>query len=81
MYHGDKNGKPEHRVALFSHGGFFMHFLTAALGVKMRRNKANENEYWFLKNNCAITRLDVSNNHVLVVYVNRTGFLSENLIT
>ncbi len=81
MSHGDKNGKPEHRVALFSHGGFFMHFLTAALGVKMRRNKANDNEYWFLKNNCAITRLDVSNNHVLVVYVNRTGFLSDNLIT
>ncbi len=67
--------------ALFSHGGFFNHFLTAALGVKLRRNEANDNEYWFLKNNCAITRLDISNNHLLIVYLNRIDFMSDDLIT
>jgi 2,3-bisphosphoglycerate-dependent phosphoglycerate mutase len=79
--HGDKEGQPEQRVALVSHGGFFMHLMTTALEIKMRRNKEFAHDYWFLMNNCAMTRLDVSSDHVLVAYVNRTDFLPSHLIT
>lgn len=79
--HGDKNGQPEHRVALVSHGGFFMHLLTAALKIEMRRIKEFEHEYWFLMNNCGITRLDVIDHQVLVAYINHTDFLPDHLIT
>jgi 2,3-bisphosphoglycerate-dependent phosphoglycerate mutase len=79
--HGDRDGQPEHRVALVSHGGFFMHLLTAALGIEMRRIREFDHEYWFLMNNCGITRLDVTDGRVLVMYVNRTDFLPSNLIT
>jgi len=81
MRHADQDGRSEHRVALVSHGGFFMHFLTSALGIEMRRIEEFDYEYWFLKNNCAITRIDVIEERVLVVYVNRTDFLPDSLIT
>ena len=79
--HADRDGRLEHRVAIVSHGGFFMHLLTIALGIEMRRIKEFDHEYWFLKNNCAITRIDVYDERVLVVYVNRTDFLPDDLIT
>jgi 2,3-bisphosphoglycerate-dependent phosphoglycerate mutase len=79
--HGDKEGEPEHHVVLVSHGGFFMHLLTAALGIQMRRIQEFDHEYWFLMNNCGITRLDVINGRVLVMYVNRIDFLPSDLIT
>lgn len=79
--HADREGKPEHRVALVSHGGFFMHLLTTALKIEMRRIEEFDHEYWFLMNNCGITRLDVTNDRVLVMYVNRTDFLPSDLIT
>jgi 2,3-bisphosphoglycerate-dependent phosphoglycerate mutase len=79
--HADRDDCPEHRVAIISHGGFFMHLLTTALGVEMRQIKEFEHEYWFLKNNCAITRIDIHDEHVLIAYVNRTDFLPDNLIT
>jgi len=79
--HGDRPGQPEHRVAIVSHGGFFMHLFTTALGVKMRSVEDSHHEYWFLMNNCAITRLDVKDNRVLVAYTNRNGFLPHHLIT
>jgi 2,3-bisphosphoglycerate-dependent phosphoglycerate mutase len=79
--HADQDGQAEQRVALFSHGGFFMNLLTAALEIEMRRVKEFEHEYWFLMNNCGITRLDVTNGRVLVMYVNQTDFLADHLIT
>ena len=79
--HGDREGQPEQRVALVSHGGFFMYLFTTALGIKMRRNEEFDHDYWFLMNNCGITRLDVSDDHVQVAYVNRTDFLPSNMIT
>jgi len=79
--HGDRYNQPEHRIALISHGGFFMHLFTTALKIPMRRIKEFEHEYWFLMNNCGITRLDVTDGNVLVHYVNRTDFLTDDLIT
>jgi 2,3-bisphosphoglycerate-dependent phosphoglycerate mutase len=79
--HADRPGQPEHRVAFFSHGGFFMYLLTAALNVEMRRIEEFKHEYWFIMNNCGITYLDVKDGQVLVAYTNRTDFLSDDLIT
>ena len=79
--HADQDGQPEHRVAIVSHGGFFMHLLTAALKIEMRRIQEFDHEYWFLMNNCAITRLDFTEGRVLVNYVNHTNFLPPALIT
>ncbi len=79
--HGDREGQREHRVAIVSHGGFFMLLFTTALGIEMRRNQESHNEYWFLMNNCSVTRLDVKNDQVLVAYTNRNDFLEDHLIT
>ena len=79
--HGDQADQPEHRIALVSHGGFFMHLFTTALDIKMRPTEDGDHDYWFLMNNCGITRLDISDGHVEVTYVNRTDFLPAHLIT
>jgi len=78
--HGDQDGRPEHRVGFVSHGGFFMQLLTCAIQVEMRRIADWMHEYWFLMNNCAITRIDVKD-QVLVCYTNRNNFLPAELIT
>jgi len=80
--HADQPGQPEQRVAIVSHGGFYMSLLTTALGVEMRRivEEVDLHTYWFLMNNCAITRLDVTN-RVLVQYTNRADFLPDEMIT
>jgi len=79
--HGDKPGMSEHNVALISHGGFFNCLLTAALGVKMQRLENNKHKFWFIMNNCGITRIDVMGGQVFIAYTNRINHLRENLIT
>jgi 2,3-bisphosphoglycerate-dependent phosphoglycerate mutase len=79
--HGDMDGQSEHRVAMVSHGGFFMYLLATALNIELHRNEEFNHQYWFLMNNCGITRLDVSNDHVQITYINRTDFLPDYLIT
>ncbi len=78
--HGDQPDRPEHRVAIVSHGGFFMQLLTCALQIEMRRIDDSMHEYWFLMNNCGITRIDVLD-QVLICYTNRNEFLPAALIT
>ncbi len=78
--HGDQPNRPEHRVAIVSHGGFFMYLFTTALGIPMRRLDDDMHEYWFSMNNCAITRLDVSR-QISIQYTNRSDFLPDDLIT
>jgi 2,3-bisphosphoglycerate-dependent phosphoglycerate mutase len=77
--HGDQPGKPEQRVAIVSHGGFFMYLFTTALGVQMRRIQESHHAYWFDMFNCGITRIDVKD-QVRVAYTNRTDFLPDHLI-
>lgn len=79
--HADRSGEPEHRVAIVSHGGFFMYLFTAALKLEMRRLDEAKHEYWFIMNNCGITRLDIQDGRVVVAYTNRTDFLTPDLIT
>ena len=78
--HGDKDGQPEHRVAIFSHGGFFTHLLFAILKSPWRQ-AANEMRSWFSMNNCAISRIDFRAGEVSIVYLNRTDHLPDRLIT
>ena len=78
--HSDKRGKPEDRVALVSHGGFFMHLMCAILDLPWK-NASNGLKSWFLLNNCSLSRIDVKDEHVTISYLNRTDHLPGHLIT
>ena len=78
--HRDQEGRPEHRVALVSHGGFFMRLLSAVLKLPWRQG-AHGLKSWFLLNNCSISRFDVRGDEITVAYTNRTDFLPDQLIT
>ena len=78
--HGDREGQPEHRVAIFSHGGFFGHLICAILQVPWQEI-IDANHIWFATNNCAISRFDFRDGGVSVSYLNRTDHLPDHLIT
>lgn len=78
--HRDKEGQPEHRVALVSHGGFFMRLLSAILQLPWRQ-ASHGLKSWFLLNNCSISRFDIHADEITVAYVNRTDYLPDHLIT
>ncbi len=79
--HGDRPGRPGHRVVFISHGGFFNYLLTSALGVKFPPLDEVRHQFWFLMNNCAISRIDYDMEQVLVCYINRHDYLPGPLIT
>ncbi len=70
-----RHGGSQDRVAVVSHGGFFNLFMAVLLGLNTR------NGYWFLMNNTAISRFDFHDDHVAVIYINRTDHLPAHLIT
>jgi len=78
--HRDKEEQPEHRVALISHGGFFVHLMCAILNIPWRQASQGM-KAWFVLNNCSISRLDVRGNEISVAYLNRTDHLPDHLIT
>jgi len=78
--HGDKEGQPEQRVAVVSHGGFFVHLMCAILNMPWRQ-AAQGMKSWFILNNCSISRLDVHGNEISITYLNRTDHLPDHLIT
>jgi 2,3-bisphosphoglycerate-dependent phosphoglycerate mutase len=78
--HRDQEGLPEQRVALVSHGGFFVHLMCAILNIPWR-TAAQGMKTWFVLNNCSISRLDVRENEVSITYLNRTDHLPDHLIT
>jgi 2,3-bisphosphoglycerate-dependent phosphoglycerate mutase len=78
--HGDKAGQSEHCVAFISHGGFFMHLMCAILDLPFR-NASNGLTFWFLLNNCSISRISIHKGEVTICYINRTGHLPDHLIT
>lgn len=75
--HGDKEGQPEHRIAIFSHGGFFVHLISVILGLPWTETP----QPWFMLNNCAISRFDFRGNQAAIAYLNRTDHLPDRLIT
>lgn len=78
--HGDREGQPEQRVAIFSHGGFFVHLMFAILNTPWRQ-AAHGLKSWFVLNNCSISRIDFQQDEVNIAYLNRTDHLPDHLIT
>jgi 2,3-bisphosphoglycerate-dependent phosphoglycerate mutase len=74
------HGGTHDRVAVVSHGGFFVTVLNLLLHIPETHSR------WFTLNNCAIARIDFDNAHVItnepvVVYTNRAEFLPRELVT
>jgi 2,3-bisphosphoglycerate-dependent phosphoglycerate mutase len=78
--HRDREGLPEHRVALVSHGTFFMHLMCAILNLPFR-TASHGLGFWFLLNNCSISRIALHKDEVTICYLNRTDHLPSHLIT
>jgi broad specificity phosphatase PhoE len=78
--HGDQEGQPEQRIALVSHGGFFMRLLSSMLALSWRQGALGMKS-WFILNNCSISRFDFVKDEFFVQYINRTDHLPANLIT
>ena len=70
-----RHGNSDDRVAVISHGGFFMTFLAAVLGYEKIQ------PVWFRLYNCAITRFDFYGDDQVVVYHNHATHLGRELIT
>jgi 2,3-bisphosphoglycerate-dependent phosphoglycerate mutase len=71
----ERHGQTHDRVALVSHGGFYNYFLCALLGSTRRRDR------WFVLNNAGVTRIDWVERGIRLVYLNRTDFLPQEMIT
>ena len=80
LLHGDKDGQPEERVAIVSHGNFFMHLMCAMLKLPWRQ-AANDFKSWFLLNNSSISRFNFKKDELTVCYINRTDHLPNDLIS
>jgi 2,3-bisphosphoglycerate-dependent phosphoglycerate mutase len=78
--HGDREGQPEERVAIVSHGDFFVYLMCSLLNLTYRK-AAHNSEFWFYLNNCSISRFDIHPGEILIAYLNRTDHLPANLIT
>ncbi len=71
----ERHGNTSDRVALVSHGGFYNYLLAAIIGL------ADRSGLWFSLNNAAITRVDLVEGRVGIVYANRVDFLPPDMIT
>ena len=78
--HGDQEGQPEDHVAIVSHGGFFMRFLSAMLQLPWRQAAAGMKS-WFGIYNGSISRFDFTHGDLTVCYINRLDHLPDHLIT
>jgi len=71
----ERHGQTEDRVAAISHGAFYNYLMAAILKMPER------DHVWFKLSNAAITRIDLYDQHIEIVYTNRADFLPESLIT
>ncbi len=69
-----RHGHTLDRIAVFSHGDFYNCLLRAILGI-------NRTDNWFGLNNAGITRIDMIDDCVHLVYANRIEFLPPQLVT
>lgn len=71
----ERHGGKDHRVGIVMHGGIFARILTALFDIQAEK-------YWFLMNNCAISRIDISDDgHAMLAYMNKVDFLPDDLVT
>ncbi|HLO29239.1 MAG TPA: histidine phosphatase family protein [Anaerolineales bacterium] len=78
--HGDQEGRPQQRIALVSHGGFFMRLIGAILKLPWRQAALGLRS-WIILNNCSISRFDVHKEDINIAYLNRVDYLPDDLIT
>lgn len=69
-----RHGHTQDRIAIFSHGDFYNCLLRTILRIGGSDN-------WFGLNNTGITRIDMIDDCVHLVYANRIDFLPHELIT
>ncbi|HOM66730.1 MAG TPA: histidine phosphatase family protein [Brevefilum fermentans] len=70
-----EHGGTDHRVGIVMHGGIFGHILTAFFEIQAEH-------YWFQMNNCAISRVDISDKgHVRLQYTNKVDPFPDHLVT
>lgn len=70
-----RHGTTDEIVGLITHGGFYNYLLAHLLQIPVGDN------VWFALNNCAITRMDLSDRGLALVFQNRFDFLPPALIT
>jgi len=71
----ERHGGTDDRVAIVSHGGFYVELFRVMFKVEGR-------DSWFLMNNTAVSRFDfLDSGEISLVYHNRTDHLPGNLIT
>jgi 2,3-bisphosphoglycerate-dependent phosphoglycerate mutase len=73
--------EPADRVAIVTHGGFFVAILRTLFGFVTFENSEGENQLWLHASNTSITRLDFDEDHIKLVYLNRLDHLPTHLIT
>ena len=71
----ERHGGNEDRVAVVSHGGFYMRFIAAVLGLEVIK------PMWFRMNNTGITRIDFRNEETTLVFHNHITHLPANIVT
>lgn len=78
-----RHGKTDDRVALVSHGGFFQALLTALFGLAQPGRTLGEEArwLWFRINNTSVSRIDLADDAIQVLYLNRIDFFAPEQIT
>ena len=71
----ERHGDGEDRVVVVSHAGFYNYLMAIVLGLP------EQDGYWFVLNNAAVTRIDFGPEGVALVYLNRVDFLPRALVT
>jgi 2,3-bisphosphoglycerate-dependent phosphoglycerate mutase len=70
-----RHGKTDDRVAIISHGGFYMELVRVMF-------KLEYDQSWFLMNNTGVSRFDFAQDgRIVLVYHNRTEHLPPGLVT
>lgn len=70
----DEHGDTDHRIGIVMHGGIFARILTALFDIQAEN-------YWFLMNNCGISRIDINRGHAMLAYMNKVDYLPDHLVT
>ncbi|MBK7897441.1 MAG: histidine phosphatase family protein [Anaerolineaceae bacterium] len=73
--------EPNDRVAIVTHGGFFVAVLRTLFGYATMDNNEGQNRIWLHANNTSISRLEFHDERVELVYLNRLDHLPTDLIT
>lgn len=71
----EEHGGNKDRVAIITHGGIFTRILSVLFDIRAEH-------YWFLMNNCAISRIDIhEEGRFTMMYMNKVDYLPDDLIT